>query len=424
MARIFEDSFAGTLDTLLRSHTPDTGVSWDAPAGWPTNDSHKLDANATDAGAYCWVGTEGGSVSHVDPATGLVTVRFKYNRLTTSTVRPPQILIRASTAAQNGYVVGLNIGSSRFELVRYDAGTPTAVLKTWTGVTLATPSVTEFYVTVQDVGGNPVIAVFYGDGTQIGTSYTDTSASKIVQAAGQEFGIWNTGSHNVTSTTGTHLAWYAIDDSSAGAAPPTLTSIAPDEGTEDGGTAVTLTGTDFVSGATVTIGGAACTSVTFVNATSITAVTPAGTVGARDVVITNPDAQSDTLVGGFTYLSDDPVVTISQPDRASITASAGTPVAVVWTATDLTDGDITAAAEVYSGNVADGTAGYLGAGPPPFVIDTAEMSAGARVITVLSTDSDSNQAQATFTLTIGITGNTALEAFLKARARAAELGGY
>jgi hypothetical protein len=64
----------------------------------------------------------------------------------------------------------------------------------------------------------------------------------------------------------------------------------------------TLTGTDFVSGATVTFGGTAATGVTFVSSTSMTCSTPsAGTEGAVDVQVTNPDSQAGTLANGFTY---------------------------------------------------------------------------------------------------------------------------
>ncbi|HKK91803.1 MAG TPA: IPT/TIG domain-containing protein, partial [Longimicrobiales bacterium] len=84
-------------------------------------------------------------------------------------------------------------------------------------------------------------------------------------------------------------------------APPTVTAISPDSGPTAGGTVVTITGTDFQADATVTIGGVTATDVTFVNSTEITATTPAGTAGQADVVVTNPDTQSDTLAGGFTY---------------------------------------------------------------------------------------------------------------------------
>jgi hypothetical protein len=83
---------------------------------------------------------------------------------------------------------------------------------------------------------------------------------------------------------------------------PTVTAINPTSGPTAGGTTVTITGTNFVNGATLTIGGVAATGVTFINTTTLTATTPVGTVGAKNVLITNPDTQSGTLPGGFTYI--------------------------------------------------------------------------------------------------------------------------
>jgi hypothetical protein len=83
---------------------------------------------------------------------------------------------------------------------------------------------------------------------------------------------------------------------------PTVTAISPNSGPTGGGTSITITGTGFATGATVTIGGAAATNVV-VDSTgaSITATTPAGTAGAVDVVVTNTGSESATLTGGFTY---------------------------------------------------------------------------------------------------------------------------
>ena len=93
---------------------------------------------------------------------------------------------------------------------------------------------------------------------------------------------------------------------------PTVSSIVPVSGPTTGGTGVTITGTNFVSGATATLGGVAATSVTVVGATTITATTGAHAAGTVDVVVTNPDAQSGTLASGFTYtpleFTDDPLV--------------------------------------------------------------------------------------------------------------------
>ena len=78
-------------------------------------------------------------------------------------------------------------------------------------------------------------------------------------------------------------------------APPTVSSVSPNSGSTSGGTAVTITGTNFAAGATVTFGGAAATNVVVVNSTTITATTPAGSTGAVTVTVTNPGGQSGSL---------------------------------------------------------------------------------------------------------------------------------
>lgn len=55
----------------------------------------------------------------------------------------------------------------------------------------------------------------------------------------------------------------------------TVTNVTPDSGATSGGTAVTITGTGFLAGATVTFNGVAATSVDVVSDTTITCVTPA-----------------------------------------------------------------------------------------------------------------------------------------------------
>ena len=82
---------------------------------------------------------------------------------------------------------------------------------------------------------------------------------------------------------------------------PTVSSIAPNRGPTAGGTAVTIGGSSFQPGASVSIGGAAATGVTVVSSSMITAVTPAHAAGAADVTVTNPGNQSSTLANGYTY---------------------------------------------------------------------------------------------------------------------------
>ncbi|HEX3068848.1 MAG TPA: IPT/TIG domain-containing protein [Thermoanaerobaculia bacterium] len=114
---------------------------------------------------------------------------------------------------------------------------------------------------------------------------------------------------------------------------PSISSIAPTSGSQTGGTSVTITGTGFLSGATVKFGGTLATNVT-VTSTSITATTPAHAVGKVDVLVTNSDGQSATLAQGFTYALPAPTITNISP--ATGPTSGGTLITI--TGTSFQDG--------------------------------------------------------------------------------------
>lgn len=67
---------------------------------------------------------------------------------------------------------------------------------------------------------------------------------------------------------------------------PTITTVDPDYGPITGGETITITGTGFKDALTeVEIADVACTSVTVVSSTVVTAVTPAGSVGAQTLAV-------------------------------------------------------------------------------------------------------------------------------------------
>ena len=92
-------------------------------------------------------------------------------------------------------------------------------------------------------------------------------------------------------------------------AAPTVTGVAPNSGLVTGGSAVTITGTGFVTGITATFGGVACTAPTYVNSTSMTCITPAHAAGAVGVAVTNTDTQSGSTASAYTYQAAAPSVT-------------------------------------------------------------------------------------------------------------------
>jgi endonuclease YncB( thermonuclease family) len=85
-------------------------------------------------------------------------------------------------------------------------------------------------------------------------------------------------------------------------ATPAITEISPLSGPVTGGTTVTVTGTNFVDGVTVTFDGIPAV-VLDVQSTAITVLTPPQAPGVVDVVVTNPDGQGARLLNGFEYFA-------------------------------------------------------------------------------------------------------------------------
>jgi hypothetical protein len=86
----------------------------------------------------------------------------------------------------------------------------------------------------------------------------------------------------------------------AGGPGPAVTAIAPASGDAAAGDPVTLTGTDFVSGAGVSIGGVPASGVAVTGPTSADATTPVLSPGTlNDVVLVNPDTQSGALYAAW-----------------------------------------------------------------------------------------------------------------------------
>jgi hypothetical protein len=123
--------------------------------------------------------------------------------------------------------------------------------------------------------------------------------------------------NNISNYDAGHVILYTDSDTSAAytyfgtnyssvlrevlvAVPPAITTISPNSGNKDGGTTVTITGTSFTGATSVTFDGTNALSFTVQSDTEITCVTPAGSPGLVDVVVTTPDG-IDTLVNGFTY---------------------------------------------------------------------------------------------------------------------------
>jgi hypothetical protein len=116
-------------------------------------------------------------------------------------------------------------------------------------------------------------------------------------------GSYSASAPNSSGNWAMQMVAFRASGQGSGNPAPKVSAISPNTGTANGGAAVTVTGTGFLSGATVTIGGTSATGVTVVSSTSITARTPAHAAGAADVVVKNTNNQVGTLSGGYTYTS-------------------------------------------------------------------------------------------------------------------------
>ena len=145
------------------------------------------------------------------------------------------------------------------------------------------------------IGGNSCTSVFLVDSSHlIATTPSGTAGAKDVGVG--------------TATLTASFTYFDF---------PTIVSIAPASGSDLGGIVATITGTNFYSPATVTVGGNAATNITVDNNTQIMATTPAGTDGAADVSVTTNSGGPATLTGGFTYTLPIPAVIGCNPPDGS-----------------------------------------------------------------------------------------------------------
>jgi hypothetical protein len=82
------------------------------------------------------------------------------------------------------------------------------------------------------------------------------------------------------------------------AVPLGIGTIAPATVATTGGATLTIRGSGFQSGSTVTINGKS-TSVTFKDANTLSVATPSLTPGSQQITITNPDGESVSLDAAF-----------------------------------------------------------------------------------------------------------------------------
>jgi len=101
---------------------------------------------------------------------------------------------------------------------------------------------------------------------------------------------------------------------------PSISLVNPSSGPTAGFTSITIVGTNFTGATSVTVGGVAASYVV-VSANTITAISPAHSVGAVDIVVVTSNG-TVTLAGGFTYFVSSWYTILEQAPNATVVTDA------------------------------------------------------------------------------------------------------
>ena len=373
--------------------------------------------NSTSITAVTPSGTAGSKniqVTNPDLQAGTLENGFTFEAVTVTSISPPSGPTAGGTSVTitgTGFASGatVTIGGNAATGVTYvsatsiKATTPAGTVGSANVVVTVSPNSSPplsggftYEVTPTVTGVTPSSGPTAG-GTKItitGTGFVTGATVTIGGIAATVVTVVNTTSITATTPAGTAGAQSVIVTTPGGPGTltdgftyevtPTVTNISPNSGPVAGGTAVTITGTGFASGATVTIGGNAATGVTVVSSTSITATTPAGTAGTQSVVVTTTGGPG-TLTNGFTYVAAPTVASIS-PNSGPLTG--GTSVTITGTA-------FVSGATVKVGGTSATSVTFVSATSIKAVTPTG--TAGAQSVVVTNPDSQSSNTNITFT---------------------------
>ena len=258
------------------------------------------------------------------------------------------------TGTNLGEATAVKFGSTAAASVTADSGTSiTAVSPAGTGtvdVTVTTAGGTSHTNTADQFSYVPppaVTGVSPGAGPTAGGTSVTIAGTDLGEATAVKFGSSGATSFKVnsaTSITAVSPAGTGVVDVIVGTAggdsatssadkfsyvpPPTVTNVTPNAGPLAAGTSVTITGANFVAGATVKFGAASASGVKVVSETSITAVAPAGT-GTVDVTVSTPGGTSAASAADqFSYVPL-PTVTKVSPNKGP--TGGGTSVTITGT---------------------------------------------------------------------------------------------
>ncbi len=220
----------------------------------------------------------------------------------TTSTPPPGTLQVATTSLAVG-----SMGASYSATLQAAGGTSPY---TWSTVSGQLPTGLSLSSSTGAISGTPSVAGSFAFGAQVKDSKAATASSNL--------------SINISTTPA-----------------PAITTVSPNTGSPAGGDTITISGSNFLSGATVEFGSSAAMSVQVSSATQIQAVTPAESAGLVNVTVQNSDGQVATAVNAYLFGTSTTGPILPAPPQATVNATF--PNTTGYTVTNVTPGQLQAA---------------------------------------------------------------------------------
>jgi alpha-tubulin suppressor-like RCC1 family protein len=279
-------------------------------------------------------GTAGGTSNVPSPVSGLSGVSAIASA---GTAKHSLALLSSGTVASWGYNPDGQLGNG----LNFNSAVPVTVtgLGRVAGIAAGgshslsfgppAPSVSSVTPATGPQGGGTVVTIaganFSGAtavdfGSSAASSFTVNSASSITAESPA-----GTGTVAVTVTTPVSTSATGAGDSFAYVPPPTLTRVKANKGPADGGTSLTISGSNFSGATAVDFGSSPASSFTVNSASSITAESPAASSGTVDISVTTPSGTSAISTRDH-FKFESPTITAVSPNAGPI--AGGTSVTV------------------------------------------------------------------------------------------------
>jgi hypothetical protein len=147
-------------------------------------------------------------------------------------------------------------------------------------------------VTITGTLFSPLATVEFDYNSASSVTFIDSNTLVVTTPGG-------TGTVDVTVTTSNSQSLLSQAFTYTAIPPPQIGAISPQSGDSNGGMPITITGTDFQTGLTASLGNAPITNIVVVDSTTITGNIPALPPGTYSLTVTNPDGQFSTLANAY-----------------------------------------------------------------------------------------------------------------------------